>query len=131
MRDRLEHFVGKAINKAYINNDNSTMIWQVDGDWYKLDALGDCCSYSWYEHCDNGPALQDAVLTAFDSYNAENITEDDYTYIRVDMLKFQTGKGHCTIEFRNSSNGYYSGWCEVSALSKEPNLKGYKLLGDF
>jgi hypothetical protein len=72
----LKSFVGKRINESYIDADKSTMYWQVDNEWYSLVAEGDCCSYSWYEHCDNGAALQDAKVLEYESCSGDS-KEDD------------------------------------------------------
>ena len=106
-------FVDKVVEKVMINGDHSTMMWKVDGKWYRLSAYGDCCSTSWYEHCDNASVFDNAKLIAWE--DAGGHSEDkDWNVIRVNMLKFKTEKGDCTIEFRNESNGYYSGWVEFS-----------------
>lgn len=130
-------WVGKKIESCYINDSKRIMRWKVDGKCFKIEAVGDCCSYSWFEHCDNGEALQDAVLNSFENVSEGSIHHDegeDNDYYRdqilVNMLKFKTNKGYCTIEFRNSSNGYYSGWCEISEV-KNVCVKDFALLGDF
>lgn len=104
-----EDFIGKKIEKCYINKPKDRMVWIVDGQIYQLDAVGDCCSNSWYEHCDNASALQDSTLIEFEDVDQESI-DCGGDYIQINMLKFKTNKGSCTIEFRNESNGYYSGW---------------------
>ena len=127
----LDEFVGKHINAAYIDNTKTVMHWIVNGEWYKLDAVGDCCSYSWYQHCDSGDVLQNATLNEFEYVHLERKNgEDGYSVIQIDMLKFKTDRGYCTIEFRNSSNGYYSGWCEVHKEGPEDKDK-LNVLGDF
>jgi hypothetical protein len=114
MSIQFEHFVGKTINRALINPDHTIMFWQVDNVWYRIVAEGDCCSNSWYEHCDGGDVLQDATLSSFEDIARDGEERGEYECIRINILKFKTSKGHCTIEFRNSSNGYYSGWAEIT-----------------
>jgi hypothetical protein len=125
-----DSWVGKKIEKALIDSEHYTMYWKVDGKWYKLDAMGDCCSHSWYEHCDGGDALQDAEITSFEDVSQDPSPEEEgeYECLRINMLKFRTSKGYCTIEFRNSSNGYYSGWTDISEC-EDPGEVG--VLGDF
>lgn len=123
-------FVGKKIGNIYINSKKDTMYWNVDDKWYKVDAIGDCCSHSWFEHCDNGEAIQNTVLVEFENVCGDTIDTDYDNVIQVNMLKFKTGKGYCTIEFRNESNGYYSGWTEMYEVSGLPDEKLVKL-GDF
>lgn len=125
-----DSFVGKKIEQALIDEDHYTMYWKVDGKWYKLDAMGDCCSHSWFHHCDGGDVLQDAELSSFEDVSQDPAPEEEAEYecLRINMLKFKTSKGYCTIEFRNSSNGYYSGW---TSFSEGDPPEGLKALGDF
>ena len=124
-------FVGKEVNKALINNEHDKMYWRVDGKWFVITAVGECCSHSWFEHCDNANAFDGAQLFEFEDVSLDTI-KTDYEVIRVNMLKFKTSKGYCTIEFRNESNGYYSGWAEIDEVSEEnvPTV-GYDVLTDF
>ena len=129
-------FVGHHIDMCMINANQTTMYWCVDGIWYMITAEANCCSESWFNHCDNASALIDATLLEFENVEIGEVEEDDAQvlrkerlaellgngdeyddhgndYIQGNMLKFKTNKGHCTIEFRNASNGYYSGYAEI------------------
>lgn len=130
--ESLSSFKDRHINQALISiDDNYLMYWQVDNQWYVLQAVGDCCSFSWYEHCDGGSNLQDAKLLDFEDIDiGTDEAKDEYDVIKVNMLKFKTSKGYCTIEFRNSSNGYYSGSCELDKCSL-PDMSKLKVLDDF
>jgi hypothetical protein len=126
-----DDFVGKKIKMVLISEDKREMAWHVDDAWYSVVAEGDCCSYSWFEHCDAGDVLQDCTLTAFEDFSMDSKNDPSgYEVILINMLKFTTSKGYCTIEFRNSSNGYYSGWADIK-LSKKNNYNGFEVLGDF
>lgn len=126
-----EDFLSKKINAAYID-PSGDMYWNVADLWYRISPIGDCCSNSWFEHCDNGDALQDAILNKFEKYGGDEPPDlNGYEYIQVDMLKFKTSKGYCTIEFRNGSNGYYSGWARIDLLTAPPNTSDFKVVGDF
>jgi hypothetical protein len=153
----LKEFIGHRISMCMINADHTTMYWCVDGEWYVIGAEGDCCSESWFNHCDNAGALIDATLLEFEDVEVGEIEEDreqqarhkrakellgdgdddnGNDYIVGNMLKFKTNKGHCTIEFRNASNGYYKGYASVSEFKsrnwKEKNkLDIAKELEDF
>lgn len=109
-------FVGKKIQRTLINDSKNIMYWLVDDKWYSLNAIGDCCSYSWYEHCDNADALDNATILEYD-YTYEDSQQSGFdNEIKINMMKFKTNKGYCTIEFRNESNGYYSGWTEIHSV---------------
>ncbi len=126
-----EPMVGKTITDALINQNRDVMMWKVDGVWYSLNAYGDCCSDSWFEHCDNALVFDNAKFLEYENVGGDS-WEDNYNLIQVNMIKVKTDKGHCTIEFRNSSNGYYSGWVEVreEPLVMEPGTE-FKKIVDF
>jgi len=104
-------FIGKTIKKVFINLSKDKMLWIVDDKVYEATVYGGCCSSSWLEHCDNADIFKGSKLLAFEEFNQDYPNVDDYCddYIKVNMYKFATAKGRCTIELRNSSNGYYSG----------------------
>ncbi len=125
---KFEDFLHKKIEICFISEDQTSMYWRVSGVWYEILAIGDCCSTSWFESCDDAEALKDAYLQDFEDVymgSKEGSTED--IVIRVNTLKFTTNKGRVTIDFRNQSNGYYSGWAEISKIDMvEPTeKKGY------
>ena len=151
-------FVGHHIEMCMISSDQRTMYWCVDGSFYEVIAEADCCSESWFNHCDNASALIDATLLEFESVAVGEVEEDDAQILRKkrlaellgngneyndandciqgNMLKFKTDKGHCTIEFRNASNGYYVGHASIQKFEpktwKEKNeLDIAKELEDF
>ena len=121
-------FVGKEVNKALINNEHDKMYWRVDGKWFVITAVGECCSHSWFEHCDNANAFDGAQLLEFEEVS-QNTSDPES---QINMLKFKTSNGYCTIEFRNESNGYYSGWTVIEEVQEEdvPTV-GYDVLTDF
>ena len=113
-----ESFIGKKIVKALISSDKYNMFWLVEDQWFNIEALGDGRSISWFAHCNGGDSLQGAILNEFeDVYLGGDDDRYGGPYIQVNMLKFRTSEGYCTIEFRNSSNGYYSGYYKIKACS--------------
>lgn len=136
--ERIEDFIGKTIQEVWIRkNQLDVMFWRVDDAWFRLDAYGDCCSNSWYAHCDGADALVGGVLREYENFSAgelENEIDERgsmHECLKIDMMKFATSKGYCTIEFRNSSNGYYSGYCQVESEENFTPTEEYEKLGDF
>ena len=122
-----DDFLKKNIEECFINSSHDVMIWKIEGELYEIIAEGECCSSSWFEHCDDVSVLKNSTLLGFetvgDPEKAEAVTtevgpEHD---IKVNMLRFTTDKGRCTIEFRNSSNGYYSGYTVIRRIHELPN----------
>ncbi len=94
-------------------------VWQYGNDLIKFvcqsgkvlwwSAVGDCCSHSWFEHVDFD-AMKDAEVTSEledSGYACEDI--DEYDVLKTYQYTLKTTKGHCDVEMRNSSNGYYGG----------------------
>lgn len=122
--DSISKFVGKTVEAAFINDSKDVMSWKVDGKWYDLNAIGDCCSHSWFEHCDNADVFNGGTILEIEHFSGDTENGEYGNEIKVDMLKIKTDKGHCTIEFRNESNGYYSGWIDVfSSMGHDKDMK--------
>lgn len=119
-----ENFIGKTVFDILISDDHTYMYWLVDNQWYEIYAEGDCCSSSWFEAFEDPDVIIGTKLLAFEDSQTPQAShvpdpEDDQedNYIQYNFLKFTTIKGYCTIEFRNSSNGYYSGYCSFKEVT--------------
>lgn len=83
----------------------------------RVDAYGDCCSYSWLEFPENLDKLIGKRITHIETVGIEiglpesNIQEFDQNT----LLYIHTEKDDPIMFYlRNSSNGYYGGWIEIS-----------------
>jgi hypothetical protein len=108
-------FESLSFSKLEINQDKTLLrLTKSDGSLLFVIAYGDCCSSTWIEHIDNVQALI-CNKPVFEE-ELVHVSNDwvDQELIRCDVYKLKTIDGMITIEFRNSSNGYYSGWLEVT-----------------
>jgi hypothetical protein len=118
--------VGRVVESIAFSNDN----WDLDvnfkdGTKLELKLEGDCCSSSYFTE----DAVEDAwelvgstivsIEDRDDGHNKDREYKDtdDFTSTIWSFLVFKTNKGHVTLDWRNDSNGYYSGW--VKAEFKE------------
>src|SRR3990167_1057803 len=112
--DILHKLGGKRIVKHAVSVDRQTLLLWCRGDAepIALTVRGDCCSHSWIESLDTPINLRGVVQ------RVENRTMPDLGNIpgqynrSVDQVSYYgllivTDKGHCIIDFRNDSNGYY------------------------
>jgi hypothetical protein len=86
-----------------------------------LEAWGDCCSESWIEHL-SVPKLPATILSVEDKDLGECMSDgsrQDYDQAYSTILK--TSQGDFEIEYRNSSNGYYGGWLELTSFPGDYN----------
>jgi hypothetical protein len=118
MMDKVNILVGKTLKDILVTTDQQAIKF-VLADGGEIVALcdGDCCSNTWIEEVTNpefaiGAEILDAVdIDMPDSWvgaptKHEEHYEEEMAYYG---FKITTAKGVCTIEYRNSSNGYYGG----------------------
>lgn len=92
------------------------VITAADGRVLVLDLDGDCCSASYFE----GRALEDAqsiegqVLRRVEHVcSALEPRADVSESVLYKAVQLTTDRQAVTLDWRNESNGYYSGWCTV------------------
>lgn len=86
------------------------------GKEVQLNLQGDCCSGSYFEDnsCDEMEGLVGEELRSIERASARiEDKEVEYTVSKYHALKITTDKSSLTVDWRNDSNGYYDGWCEV------------------
>lgn len=120
--DDFKGLVGRKIKK--IRGDSHKLLFElVDGLW-SVEAEGDCCSSSWFEHMTGVCFALDAVVTEVVPVETADITgEDDKDHhecLQRYSYRIETTKGTFDIEMRNSSNGYYGGYLNID---EEPSAK--------
>lgn len=115
----MKELLNKVIKKIFISegeshikfilSDNSEMIYVTDAD---------CCSETWFSD-----------FTGIDCLINQEILEVEELLLPINKLLlaqrsrqeydelygycFKTQKGYATLEYRNSSNGYYGGSCSL------------------
>lgn len=120
----LDSVAGQVV--VYAKADGSKAVLRfVGGGRLTLELEGDCCSQSYFTKEAQFADLVGAKIIAveeveqpddFVEYNTENTESLIWSF-----LKFTTDKGHFTVDWRNDSNGYYSGWLE-SKFEPGPGL---------
>lgn len=84
-----------------------------DGTSVKLIAHGDCCSESWFEY-PNDLQIPTPKIIKFEQDHSIDLPESnrqEYDQNTECIIGFEDGTIY-RFYFRNSSNGYYSGWIE-------------------
>lgn len=109
----VDYLVGKKITKIELSEDKSEITFFVDGESpVKFNAHGDCCSTSWIENIEEPEYLIGNVVTKVVEKDISRGETEDYECLDIMNIDIYTDKGICTIDFRNSSNGYYGGSLE-------------------
>lgn len=111
------HYIKYIYTDIDADHDKSYLIFINNlNNFWAYSAVGDCCSYSWFESINNPENLMDARVIGIEEkeeyYEEESFKEGVDEVIKIYGYTLKTHKGYTDIEFRNSSNGYYGGSCE-------------------
>ena len=113
----MKELIGKKIDKVYVSEGEHLLKFVSGADELIYYAEGDCCSESWFADISGVDCLFGATVSAveemeyIDAQEVDNITRQEFDLIY--GIKLYTNKGIADIVFRNSSNGYYGGWCNI------------------
>jgi len=110
----MKDLIGKKILKLYVSSENQDFIkFVTDDKTYIYEAIGDCCSETWFADILGVDSLLNGVVMSVQDIELDSIEGDPRSrqdYDEIYSIKIVTDKGHADIIFRNSSNGYYTGW---------------------
>lgn len=112
----IEDMVGSRILGIKLNGLKDYLRVETDKGPFNFVAVGGCCSTSWIEHLNGVKNVIEGVITEApvightDHIKEDGNREDDFNVTLHYITQLKTDKGTLDIEFRNNSNGYYSGW---------------------
>jgi hypothetical protein len=127
--------IGKTIKHVFVSLKNQDYLkFVTDSGDIVYRAYGDCCSESYFSDVNRTTNLfgkkiidvKEVELMEEEYLPMESRQEEDKIY----GYKIITESGECLIIMRNSSNGYYGGWCGVvDGIPQEEEL--YEITRDF
>ena len=128
----MKELVGKTIKEMYVNEDQSLLKFVTNQGDVIYETDGDCCSETWFaDIIFNWKFFTSAVteVTELDvpewlerSVNKDGRTRQEFDQLYGYNIKANIVGGNayhgnnstsCDIIFRNSSNGYYGGSCDL------------------
>lgn len=119
----MQELIGKTIVGMSISADAQFLVFNTNEGEVAYYAEGDCCSNSWFENISGVNNVGQVISVA--DINMPEPDQGDHECLRAYGIRIATNIGHIIIEYRNSSNGYYGGWCEFYdyALPDKINLR--------
>ena len=116
--------VGQVVDGYILSDDRQTLtLIRQDGllTPIVLEVDADCCSYTWVESLDNPTALHGKIVAAEeigmpDLGDVPTAHKTCVECVKYYGLKIVTERGHCVIDYRNDSNGYYGGSIKIVDL---------------
>jgi hypothetical protein len=116
-----EKLIGFVVKELYITTDK-TAILLVGSDRENIEVrtVGDCCSDTWIEHC-SVPRVPFKIVSMREIEIDTDLPGTRQDVDRVYATEFHTENHEdLSIEYRNSSNGYYGGDLEVGIVEGIP-----------
>lgn len=116
----MKELIGKKITKLFVEKDHQdALVFEFGDERIVYNAYGDCCSETWFADITGVKALLGETV-----HYVEEVECDEMFYPKDDGrgrqeceqyygMKLTTNKGCIDIIYRNSSNGYYGGSCEL------------------
>ncbi len=116
----MKELVGHEINKIFLSKDGQMVRFELgNGSDLFYYADGDCCSSTWFESIEI-PALTGKwgsfLVKSVDSIGLPGEKEDEDGLLQVYGIAISVEIGKIIIDYRNSSNGYYGGRCDLASL---------------
>jgi hypothetical protein len=143
----VQELIGKTIDTVWVNDDNTLLVFRcADGQDLAYRAYGDCCSESWFSslvglsnlvgHAVTGvyarpeiwglPSARQEVDILYGYFIAtDDARRPDEMPLLTAVNAMLVGDAPdrtrlCEIEFRNASNGYYGGACQLEESYNDP-----------
>ena len=106
--------VGRKVLDVMMNPECTFVRFITDQGDLDYFCFADCCSESWINHVNSLDELIGGTVKSVDAvdlYTALGVEPEPTRQECDDVLTYRifTEKGVCSMEFRNSSNGYYGG----------------------
>lgn len=127
----MKELVGKVVKEMYVNEDQSLLKFVTDSGEVVYITEADCCSETWFAdiifgHTFFGKVVSEVTELEVPDWVSVLLTKDGRTRQEYDQVygyqivcantsdyRFGSNSSNCDIIFRNSSNGYYGGSCEL------------------
>lgn len=111
----MHELLNKKIIGLEIYSNEEALKFITDQGYLVYVCSGDCCSETWFSEILNldfliGNKIIEVKELDLPEYVDGNCRQD---YDKFYGFRLATKDGHCTIAFRNSSNGYYGGSCSL------------------
>lgn len=122
----MKELINLTIQGVFVNDDQSIIVFKTEKHDVAYQAEADCCSESWFADITGFDAMIGSPIQSVEDIELETV-DDGRTRQEHDSfygIKITTQKGVCDIVYRNSSNGYYSGWRTL--MEEAPDTSNFK-----
>ena len=119
----VDQLIGKTIVKYELSGDSTKLFLTFDtGEIATLETYADCCSWTWIESIDTPEYLLGTIqtiedLSMPDRGDTPTSKRGEVDWVRYYGLQITTNKGTAVLDYRNDSNGYYSGDIDLKEIT--------------
>jgi len=118
----LDSHRGEVLVELRVESGESSLSVVFQDAEVLVDAVGDCCSESWFADIHVSPGAFGSSLERVEWIELADPTPNDgrsrQEEDRAYGFRLVTQAGQVEVIFRNSSNGYYGGWVELSRVAR-------------
>ena len=103
--------IGKKLLKVFLAENKYSIRFDFDGGSIIAYTYGDCCSCTWIEDVESPSHALGGIVQSVEDIDMPEKPYDktEHDFLAFYGCKITTDKGSFVIDYRNSSNGYYSG----------------------
>ena len=130
----MQEMIGHRIREIWLSDDQHYLRFAADGQNFNYEAIGDCCSESWFADLVNVPAMIGGKVLAVEEIAMPQTDDTSRTrqeYDKVYGYKIATDRGVGKVIFRCSSNGYYGGWIATASDDAIMNQSMFQIHDDY
>lgn len=112
----MKHLINEYVTGLRISDDQEYLAIDTPDAMIVYQAVGDCCSETWFAYIINVKALINATVKRVENLELPNYNLDDGRCRQNEDvaygIRLTTNKGETDIIYHNSSNSYYGGSVE-------------------
>ena len=119
-RTNMKELIGRKVLSYKFEDGGEKVVFETDKGKIVYEAFGDCCSSSFFSDItgiDNLLGSEVLEVVERQEWSDEEIkkaeAQGSYDVLSLYGYLIKTARGTCDIEFRNDSNGYYGGSCDL------------------
>jgi hypothetical protein len=116
----------KSIKRYQDKHGTDYILFDFDTEQHFYEVNGDCCSRSWIEHYTEPNDIVGKTILSVEDYDDERTEISNGNVVQNYETRFKTLAGDIVVEYRNESNGYYSGSLRYLNFDKEKLQKYFE-----
>lgn len=109
----MEELIGRKILSVGIDEEHDILRFKTDAGPVFYMTENECCNWVYFNDILGIKEILGKVVNSITHHDCKDISHDSSAIDCLDeyMITLNSDTGRCDITYRNSSNGYYGGYC--------------------